>query len=926
MMKRSKPTVLSRNNMKRKFAVLLSTAMLAGALTGFAGQAHAAQPHSSHWYPDTLLEWSPQTDKDAAFNRSSVKLNAERVQGHKVNPHAKTEPKVMALASMYKNTSGAPSQGNDQFHGYAFSYWQYVDKLIMWGGSAGEGLIVPPSADVIDAAHKNGVPVYGTVFLPQTEHGGKIEWMRDLLQQKEDGTFPVADKLIEVAKYYGFDGWFINQETQGGTPEDAQNMQKFLKYMQKNKPSDMDVIWYDSMIKEGPVKWQGALTDKNSMFLQDGEERVADHMFIDFRWQFKKEGKYDYITPFQNSPQAANGLKRDPYELYAGMDLEGGGGYQGEYNFPVLFPEEGKAVTSLGLYRPDWAFNTSKTNEEFMEKDQILWVGENKNPANTVENGKAWRGIANDVVDKTVITKADFITHFNTGNGKNFSVFGKTVRDREWFNRSLQDILPTWRWMVDEQGQKLAPSFDFDKSFYGGSSLKLKGTIAPGATTNVKLFKTDIAATTALQMSLIYQANESESADINIGVAFEGAPDEYKIVKPSSAKAAGAKGDWTRAVYDLSPYAGKKIVGVSVQVEGKTGDNLYSVNLGELAIRDLNEKAAAVGQVSDMKLLENDFRDGIYADARLTWSPLGDDVMYYQVYRVMPDGSREFVGATGNNYYYVSEMKRSGMEKETQLAVVPVNRHYDEGRAAVESFEWPAYPTPKADFEADMTFVAPGEAVQLTDKSTEVTTEWEWSFPGGTPASSAERNPKVSYAEEGMYEITLKAKNAVGEDVMSKSKLITVSKEAAFRSEDLAVGAKTEASSFVNDSEAPQFAVDGEMSTKWCAVGSDEHWLTVDLGQARDITQFVVHHAEAGGESPAFNTREFKIQLSMDGKDWSDAVTVTDNEKGTSKHAIAKTEARYARLVVQKPTQGGDTAARIYGFEVLGLKNKPEAE
>lgn len=30
---------------------------------------------------------------------------------------------------------------------------------------------------MIDAAHKNGVPVLGTVFFPQTAHGGKIEWL-----------------------------------------------------------------------------------------------------------------------------------------------------------------------------------------------------------------------------------------------------------------------------------------------------------------------------------------------------------------------------------------------------------------------------------------------------------------------------------------------------------------------------------------------------------------------------------------------------------------------------------------------------------------------------------------------------------------------------------------------------------------------------
>ena len=42
-----------------------------------------------------------------------------------------------------------------------------------------------------------------------------MEWLDTFLSQEKDGSFPLADKLIEVAKIYGFDGWFINQETEG---------------------------------------------------------------------------------------------------------------------------------------------------------------------------------------------------------------------------------------------------------------------------------------------------------------------------------------------------------------------------------------------------------------------------------------------------------------------------------------------------------------------------------------------------------------------------------------------------------------------------------------------------------------------------------------------------------------------------------------
>lgn len=43
--------------------------------------------------------------------------------------------------------------------------------------------------------------------MPQTAHGGKMEWLEDLLVKNEDGSYPVADKLIEVAQTYGFEGW-----------------------------------------------------------------------------------------------------------------------------------------------------------------------------------------------------------------------------------------------------------------------------------------------------------------------------------------------------------------------------------------------------------------------------------------------------------------------------------------------------------------------------------------------------------------------------------------------------------------------------------------------------------------------------------------------------------------------------------------------
>jgi F5/8 type C domain-containing protein len=72
--------------------------------------------------------------------------------------------------------------------------------------------------------------------------------------------------------------------------------------------------------------------------------------------------------------------------------------------------------------------------------------------------------------------------------------------------------------------------------------------------------------------------------------------------------------------------------------------------------------------------------------------------------------------------------------------------------------------------------------------------------------------------------------------------------------------------------QGPERAVNGSVAggqtDKWCAAG----WplfLQVDLGAVRAVTRFVVKHASAGGENPESDTREFNIQLSSEGKNFT---------------------------------------------------------
>lgn len=53
-------------------------------------------------------------------------------------------------------------------------------------------------------------------------------------------------------------------------------------------------------------------------------------------------------------------------------------------------------------------------------------------------------------------------------------------------------------------------------------------------------------------------------------------------------------------------------------------------------------------------------------------------------------------------------------------------------------------------------------------------TNWEWTFEGGTPASSTLQNPSVTYANPGTFAVKLKVTNSAGADSITKSNFIRV--------------------------------------------------------------------------------------------------------------------------------------------------------
>ncbi|MEQ8323108.1 MAG: PKD domain-containing protein [Vicingaceae bacterium] len=86
----------------------------------------------------------------------------------------------------------------------------------------------------------------------------------------------------------------------------------------------------------------------------------------------------------------------------------------------------------------------------------------------------------------------------------------------------------------------------------------------------------------------------------------------------------------------------------------------------------------------------------------------------------------------------------------------------------------PLYQQLAADFEANENQICVGQTVVFSDLSDGFYTNVSWDFPGGTPTSSTLNSPSITYANPGIYSVSLKISNASEADSTLKTGYITV--------------------------------------------------------------------------------------------------------------------------------------------------------
>jgi hypothetical protein len=119
--------------------------------------------------------------------------------------------------------------------------------------------------------------------------------------------------------------------------------------------------------------------------------------------------------------------------------------------------------------------------------------------------------------------------------------------------------------------------------------------------------------------------------------------------------------------------------------------------------------------------------------------------------------------------------------------------------------------------------------------------------------------------------------------------------------------------SCATDQTAAQ-AVDGSTATKWCAgATAGAYWIVVDLGAKATVSRVIVRHAGAGGENAGWNTRDFTLSASADGKTYASVATVKGNTRAVTIHRFTPVSAQYLRMDITAPqTDPQYPAARVY--------------
>lgn len=703
----------------------------------------------------------------------------------------------------------------------------------------------------------------------------------------------------------GFDGWFINEETGGGTSSEWVGfIKEFNKIADENGDTQMEIQWYDA--SRLPAQ-EILMSHKNtSQFLEYGSP-----------------GDYRGYADRLGCTEAETFSK-----LYGGVQCVNRGhtGYTTDLNSAM--PKSGH-VGSLDLFCPEeriWKDNVKNllgtknecgelayaAIEKTFQNEAQMWVNLNGDPSAVTDYG--WPGLSGRMLERSVISSMPFETSFCVGLGKHRFVEGEKQNTQDWYHSGVQSIMPTWRyWIENKEG--LDVSIDWDDAYNFGSSLNIKGKLTAGDHL-MRLYKTMIPVTSGGTLRLVYKTSTPGSVEVRLATESKVKGEMVTLSNPTVTD----KNGWTIAEYDLSQLNGKTVYMISLNMKSETEVADYVLSLGELAVLPAAyaPSAVAVSNLSTTSVLGEE-----KGDIRVTWDySYNSDFDHFDIYTETADGTRKLVGQTRGEGFYIPPFTRNANDAYVNVLVVPVMKDMKQQAAQILKVNYPTPGTPIVTFKLSKSYIKVGETAAITARGTGKPTAWKWTLPEGlelVDGSLTDNEITVKGLKSCRQIVTVEATNNVGTSTTSKE-VIDVMKDG--EEEDIynVILKKTVVSysGSTNSTEVPSKIIDGverpnSTGDKWCNVSAD-NWVIFDLEGAYRIYGFKIFDGNSGPESGVDQIRSYTIELSDDGEHWTTVVDEEDRESESIKtDYIAPHKARYVRL---SPHVNGTLL--IWEFEVFG--------
>ena len=699
--------------------LVCATVLLGGGTSVLAGDTWPArdeaaigkaQPHFSGYRVRDIEKWESETDPYSHMMKAQVPLQKRNTpfRETQANPELTSPVETMLMQGDYGNSFMESTIYNNDYGNLAFNFWQYTDLFSPWHGAATIGtpsslydpatsdwrkrgfefgIVNIPNQAYINAAHKNGVKAIACVYFDPYFRPGQTK--KEMFEKDGNGEYIIAQKLVELADYYGIDGYFLNDEESG-----ADEFKELMTYL---TGKGLYTQFYNT---------NSFFDQSKRSYLRDSQgNQIHNSVFVNYGWP---------SAPDRLLSQIEEGKKEgfDPYkEAFIGVEaLQAGfkGGHPTSAVEKLYLKDSKNPMASIALFTPSDYYqreldtDLKKEGDEgqfpLHQQEEYQWMianrermyfsGVHDDPRNTgrkpgasraevgVKDASKWAGVADFKAENSVIRGSKFYSTFNIGKGMAYYNKGKLTNESQWSNLNDQDILPTWQWWVEAEENRLKVDFDFGEkeqrkntdrvsqetlysqvgAYHGGSSLVTYGDISSENT--IRLFKTALDIEKATTMSFTAKTPKVSEVSVSVGLIFEDQPEKIeKIAIPTNEST-----NWETKTISLEKYAGKKLATIAMVFDGN--EKNYQYNLGEISYSNEETVPEAPKDVTINQIYETN-------EANISWQlDSYETVDKYRIYSTDKEGNRHSLGSIFGSDYYIKDTLSLGNDASIEVSAI----------------------------------------------------------------------------------------------------------------------------------------------------------------------------------------------------------------------------------------------------------------